>query len=387
MGYKKLIRLFIYLAFVLIALPANAQITSLQNAIDKLDGYKSFSYQSVIKQKEAFGDTLVQNQKFVLLKVPEDKEVGYFYRHELIYGDMKHPAIDLYNGKNLIWLDPGDSAYYVKNSQARIFNESLLGELNWLRNFSKKSPAKVVQSSDTIVNSINSYHLIFNTKDTIVNNDHLYVKIHLFIDKITGLPVGKLIKARTDGYGKVVTNYFAEENYFNYKINQDDIACFAIPEGFHPPKEKHEEQPALLTTGTTAPDWTLYDTDGKKTTLSQTKGQIVLLDFFFAGCGPCMQSLAPLDKFYEKYKDKGFTILSISYRDSKKLVTELKNAYHIKNPMYPDGGDIGKLYHVTAAPTFYLIDKKGKIANVVLGYNDDFEKKMTDIIEVLLKKS
>ena len=68
MGYKKLIRLFIYLAFVLIALPANAQITSLQNAIDKLDGYKSFSYQSVIKQKEAFGDTLVQNQRYPKIK-------------------------------------------------------------------------------------------------------------------------------------------------------------------------------------------------------------------------------------------------------------------------------------------------------------------------------
>lgn len=389
MTFEKLIRLFIYLGLILTGLNTKAQVSTLQNTIDKLDSYKSFSYQYIIKQKEAFGDTLIQNQKFALLKVPEDKGVGYFYRHELTYGDMKHPAIDLYSGKNLIWLNPGDSAYYVKSSQASIFNESLLGELNWLRNFSKKSPAKVVQSSDTIVNSINSYHLIFNTKDTTVNNDHLYVRIHLFIDKVTGLPVSKLTRARIADYGKEAGNYYAEENYFNYTINQDsiDIAYFAIPEGFHSPIEKHQEQPALLTPGKTAPDWTLYDTDGKKTTLSQTKGQIVLLDFFFVGCGPCMQSLAPLDKFYEKYKNRGLTILSISDRDSKKLVTELKNAYHIKNTMYPDGGDVGKLYHVTGFPTFYLIDKKGKIANVVLGYNNDFEKKMTDIIDNLLKKS
>lgn len=389
MTYKKLIRLFIYLELVLTGLNTNAQVAILQNAIDKLEGYKSISYQYVIKQKEAFGDTLAGQQKFVLLKTPDDKEIGYFFKHESKFGDMKVPATDLYNGKKLIWLDPGDSAYYIKNSQAKAFNESLFGELNWLRTFLKKNPTKVVKSSDTTINSIDSYHLIFNTKDTITNNDHLYVRIHLFIDKKTGLPVCKLTKARIADYGKEAGNYYAEESYFNYKVDQNDInpAYFAIPESFHPPKPKPAEQMALLTPGTVAPDWILYDTDDKKTSLSELKGKIVLLDFFFVGCGPCMQALAPLDKFHERYKNSGFTILSISDRDSKKLVTELKKALRIQNQMYPNARDVAKLYHVTAAPTFYLIDKKGKIANVMLGYGDDFEKKMTDIIDNLLKKS
>lgn len=389
MIYKKITKLFICLGLILTGLNSKAQVALLQRTIDKLETYKNFSYQYVIKQKEAFGDTLVIHQKFVLLKMPDDKDIGYLFKHESKYGDMKVPAIDLYNGKNLIWLDPGDSTYYVKNSQARIFNESLFGELNWLRTFLKKNPANVVQSSDTIINSTNSYHLIFNTKDTIVNNDHLFVRIHLFIDKVTGLPVCKLTNARTAGYGEEVGNYYAEERYFNYKIDKDEIntVYFAIPGGFHLPKQKPAEQTALLTPGTEAPDWTLYDTDDKKASLSQLKGKIVLLDFFFVGCGPCMQALTPLDKFYEKYQNKDFVILSISDRDSKKLVAELKKAQRIKNQMYPNGGDAAKLYHVSAAPTFYLIDKNGKIANVILGYYDDFEKKMTVAIDNLLKKS
>ncbi|MDB5110673.1 MAG: hypothetical protein JWR67_3657, partial [Mucilaginibacter sp.] len=40
-----------------------------------------------------------------------------------------------------------------------------------------------------------------------------------------------------------------------------------------------------------------------------------------------------------------------------------------------------------AAPTFYFIDQEGKIASVVDGYSDDFEKKMSAIIDNLLKKS
>lgn len=389
MTFEKLIRLFTCLGLISTGLNTNAQVTILQNTIEKLGSYKNFSYRYITKQKEAFGDTLVEDQKFALLKVLDDKEIGYFFRHELKYGDMKFPAIDFYSGKKLTQLDPADGVYSVKNSQAIIFDESLLGELNWLRNFLTKNPFKVTLSSDTIVNSINSYHLIFNTKDTIVNKDHLYTRIHLFIDKVTDLPVGKLARARTADFGKEVENYYTEDRYFNYKINQSDIdtAYFAIPAGSHPQKYRPSEQTALLSPGIAAPDWTLYDTDDKKTSLSQMRGKIVLLDFFFVGCRPCMQALAPLDKFYERFKNNNFIILSISDRDNKKLVTELKKTQRIRNQMYPNAADVAKVYHVTAAPTFYLIDKKGKIANVVLGYNDDFEKKMADLIDSLLKKS
>ncbi|MDB5111745.1 MAG: hypothetical protein JWR67_2859 [Mucilaginibacter sp.] len=389
MTYEKLIKLFICLAFFLTGLDVNAQVTILQNAIDKLESYKNFSYQYVYKQKEVFSDTLIENEKFVLLKTPEDKEIGYFFRHELKYGDMKIPATDLYNGTNLISLNPTDSTYNTRKVQAITFSGSLLGELNWIKTFLKKNPSKIVQSGDTIFNSINSYHLIFNTKDTIFNKNHLYVRIHLFIDKVTGLPVGKLTRSRTADFGKEVTNYYTEESYFNYKIDQDNIntAYFAIPEGFHPPKEKSKEQTALLAPGKIAPNWTLYDTEGKKTSLSQMKGKIVLMDFFFVGCVPCMNALAPLDKLHEKYKNKNFVILSISDRDSKKLVTAFKKVQRIKNQMYPNGGDVAKLYHITAAPTFYFIDQEGKIASVVDGYSDDFEKKMSAIIDNLLKKS
>ncbi|MDP9081190.1 MAG: TlpA family protein disulfide reductase [Bacteroidota bacterium] len=386
---RNLIKSFICVAFVLSGMSVNAQVSLVQSTIDKLESYKNFSYQYVYKQKEVFSDTLIHDQKFVLLKAPGDKEIGYFFKHELKYGDMKVPTMDLYNGKNLISLYPQDSTYTTRNSQAMTFSESLFGKLNWIKTFLNKNPSKIVQSGDTVVNSINSYHLIINTKDTIINKDHQYVRIHLFIDKATDLPVGKLTRSRTADFGKEVTNYYTEERYFNYKIDQDNIntAAFTMPEGFHPPKEKPAAQTALLVPGNIAPDWTLYDTDGKKTSLSRLKGKIVLLDFFFVGCVPCMNTLAPLDKLHEKYKNKNFVILSISDRDSKKLVTAFKKAQRIKNQMYPDGSSVAKLYHVTSAPTFYFIDRDGRIASVVSGYSDDFEKKMSATIDDILKKT
>src|SRR5437868_4879707 len=101
MTYKKLIKQFICVVFILTSLNTNAQVAILQNTVDKLESYKNFSYQYRYKQKEAFSDTLIINQRFVLLKTPGDKEIGYFFRRELKYGDMNVPRLDLYNGGNL----------------------------------------------------------------------------------------------------------------------------------------------------------------------------------------------------------------------------------------------------------------------------------------------
>ncbi|SEA51546.1 peroxiredoxin family protein [Pedobacter hartonius] len=294
----KLIKLFICLAFILTGLQAKAKDDILQNTIDKLESYKNFSFQYVYKQKEVFADTLIINKKIVFLKTPENKETGYLFRNEFQYDGMKVPTVELYNGKNLISLHPADSTYYTNNRQAMTFAMSLLGGLHWIKTISEKNPAQLVQSADTIINSINSYHLILNVRDTIINKDHLYVRNHLFIDKATGLPVSRMTRSRTADFGKEVVNYYTEESFFNYKIDQENIntAYFAIPEGFHPPKAKPvDEQTVLLAPGTIAPDWTLYDTDNKKTSSSQLKGKIVLLDFFFVGRGPCMKTLVPLD--------------------------------------------------------------------------------------------
>src|ERR1700753_3427558 len=93
--YNKPAKLFICLLLILTGVRAKTQVAVLQNAIDKLETYKNFSYQYVYKQKEVFSDTLIERQRFVLLKTPENTETGYFFRHEFAYGDMKVPSIDL----------------------------------------------------------------------------------------------------------------------------------------------------------------------------------------------------------------------------------------------------------------------------------------------------
>jgi peroxiredoxin len=120
--------------------------------------------------------------------------------------------------------------------------------------------------------------------------------------------------------------------------------------------------------------------------LTEMKGKVVLLDFYFIGCFPCMQAIKPLNKLHEKYKNQNVVIASITGRDNDKSVLAFDKNYQIKYPGYVNAADVVKSYHVENFPTFYFIDKEGKIANVLVGYSDDFEEKVTSVINNLLNK-
>jgi peroxiredoxin len=383
-GTQNLYKWLSYFTLTLFCNVANAQISYVQKAIDKLEGYNNFSYQYNYKQKEHIQDTLLIQHKDTFQKAREDKTYGYLFSLETLMEPNKFPRTEYYNGKTIFSVYPGDSTYYTKEIEPSIISQSLIGRLYWIRSYLEKKPTHIIRVADTTANGIDSYHLLINTRDTIINKEHYYSRMHLLIDKSSNLPSFIIGRAKYEHPAGEPTNYYSETRYFNFKLNQDkvDIASMRIPDGFHLPKAA----PALLLPGTVAPDWTLYATNSKKVSLSQLKGKVVLMDFYFIGCHNCMDALGSLNNLYEKYKGQNFEIASITARDKLKSVLAFDRNNHIKYPSYVNGADVAKSYHVTGFPTFYFIDKEGKVANVTLGYDKDFEANATSIINALLKK-
>ena len=292
------------------------------------------------------------------------------------------------SGQNIVALKVADSTYTINPGKlSDWYRSTLLGELKWLKSFSEKNPSKIVKSSDTTINANACSHLIVNTYDTISNNDHNYSFTHLFINQLSGLPDCIITKGRIIGFGDRAINSYIEIRYADYTFDQRNIniASFTIPKGFHQRKEWTPSN--LLLPGTVAPDWTLYTADGKKVSLTQIKGKVVLLDFYFIGCTGCMLSLKPLNNLYEKYKNQNVLIASITERDSEKSVLAFEKQYGIKYPGLVDAAEVVKSYHVESAPVFYFIDKGGKIAKVIDGYDENFEEKAISIINNLLTKA
>lgn len=120
-----------------------------------------------------------------------------------------------------------------------------------------------------------------------------------------------------------------------------------------------------ITVGDEAPMIKLNDAQGKPVSLADLKGKIVLIDFWASWCEPCRAEGPNLKEQYKLYKDKGFEILSVS------LDTERKNWL---KAISDDGltwlqvsdlkgyrSEIVQSYGIGGVPSFFLIDREGKI--------------------------
>jgi thiol-disulfide isomerase/thioredoxin len=119
--------------------------------------------------------------------------------------------------------------------------------------------------------------------------------------------------------------------------------------------------------GKLVPDFEELRTDGKKKMkLSDLQGQVVLLDFWASWCGPCRAENPNVVRAYQKYKDAGFTIMSVSLDSNKEkwLAAIANDQLSWPNHVSDLGGwnsKVAKLYGVQSIPFTVLLDKEGKV--------------------------
>ena len=117
--------------------------------------------------------------------------------------------------------------------------------------------------------------------------------------------------------------------------------------------------------GAIAPGFVSTDTAGNKIDLKSYRGKYTFVEFWASWCPPCREESPTLVRLYNEYKDKGFTILSVSI---DKNTTQWKNAIRQDGYTWENvcdlngyGGPTAALYTVTAIPNSFLLDKDGRI--------------------------
>lgn len=114
-------------------------------------------------------------------------------------------------------------------------------------------------------------------------------------------------------------------------------------------------------------DLTLNDTNGVSHKLSDYvgKGNYVLLDFWASWCGPCRAEMPNVVANYNKYHDKGFNIVGISFDSNseawKKAIADMKMNWIHLSDLKAWHSDVGKAYGVDAIPASILVDPQGKV--------------------------
>lgn len=123
----------------------------------------------------------------------------------------------------------------------------------------------------------------------------------------------------------------------------------------------------LLAPGKVAPDFEEFMTDGKtKMKLSDLRGKVVLIDFWASWCGPCRKENPNVVKTYEKYKEAGFTVMSVSLDKDKAAWMAAIEKDKLTWPNHVS--DLGhwasrvpQMYGVKGIPFTVLIDQEGKV--------------------------
>ena len=135
--------------------------------------------------------------------------------------------------------------------------------------------------------------------------------------------------------------------------------------------------------GSSAPDFTVFDTD-RKVTLSQLHGKTVVLNFWATWCPPCVEEMPSLLTMQQRLKDKGVTVLAVS-------VDADENAYHrflkdhnvnLLTVRDPDQKS-NRLYGTFKYPETYVIDRDGKVRRKFIGPVDWNQPEVVEFLSKL----
>lgn len=198
------------------------------------------------------------------------------------------------------------------------------------------------------------------------------------------------VKALLPDMGTSLVSLFAL-NFIN--IDSDFAIYDALAQRFEKENPNSPHAKALIgrvtrikgvSVGAPAPEIALNDTTGTPVPLSSLRGKYVLLDFWASWCGPCRAENPNVVRMYNKFKDKGFAIYSVSLDQAKANWTK---AIRNDNLAWTHVSDLkfwqsaaAQQYGVQAIPATFLLDKEGKIIAKNLR-GEALEQKLEEILK------
>lgn len=117
-----------------------------------------------------------------------------------------------------------------------------------------------------------------------------------------------------------------------------------------------------------APAFTLQTLDGQPVSLSDYRGKVVLLNFWYTGCAPCREETPALQRAYQQLADQGLVVLGVNVRENERAgqngeqdIRAFVDQYGVSYPIVLDlNREVGSEYQVLVLPTSIFIDQHGR---------------------------
>lgn len=239
----------------------------------------------------------------------------------------------------------------------------------------EKGEVQITKGQDTIINGFE----VFCLNEVSANKT-------FFIRKQDFLPIAQ----RTDSFFLTLTRIDENAAYHNsrFVFDNKNTGIHLRYKSLSALKKQWREQEinqSSFAYNSEALNFKVTDLQDRIFELSQNKGKVIALVFFYNNCSPCIPMLDDLQELCNQYKEKKVEIVALNPVDSKlgeeemqSFVKEHNITYNVAQiPKYT----VEEMYLVRYFPTIFIIDKKGRVVYSHQGYNTLFKDKISDIID------
>ncbi|HLJ79923.1 MAG TPA: TlpA disulfide reductase family protein [Ktedonobacterales bacterium] len=120
--------------------------------------------------------------------------------------------------------------------------------------------------------------------------------------------------------------------------------------------------PAAPQVGHYAPNATLLDLSNRQVDINSLRGKVVVLNFWYVACQPCLYEMPALEQAYVTYASKGVVVVGVNISDDAQTISTFIQRLGITYPILRDLGErVALQYQLTATPTSFVLDRQGVI--------------------------
>jgi len=311
----------------------------------------------------------------------KDSLIGAKYYFRFTSDDNKSTVV--FNGSQTFYSDDKEKRILYRN-QPRIKNVTsfILYEQSicWIRKilpqFINDPANKNIRLRDTIINNRECFRFQLSPNKYIENGSvelrgsNNVMKYYLAISKDDSLPVQftrifPTIQYEITTFSRLKFPVQKSDSIWSYDSFPKDFLRISEQESSETSRNKLTQA-----IGQIAPDWELPKLKGGSVKLSDLKGNLVLLEFWFPGCGACLQAIPDINDIQQKYGSKGLKVFGIEFQQTgNKGLTNYIKKCNIKYPTLYNGKEVSTAYGATSGPTIFLIGKDRKIIYVSSGFD------------------
>jgi thiol-disulfide isomerase/thioredoxin len=137
--------------------------------------------------------------------------------------------------------------------------------------------------------------------------------------------------------------------------------------------------------GHPAATWEIKDLNGRTHSLEQYRGKVLVLDFWYRGCGWCMRAMPQVKRIASHYRGRPVAVFAMNNDQKEDDAKFVAREMHLDYPVLRSL-DLPEKYGIQGFPTLIIIDQQGKVADIHVGYSPQLFENVAATVDRLLEE-